>query len=436
MKSRLVRCPLVCGAGHSCRDRWHRRRRRPPAPRSRHRVRLSPATGRRRMHEDALERGAGPELADYGGFPINEAAPSVRALVQRLARDAAAPSVRRLCRSVLRSASIGNARAWEERDPHTQRLIAIHWYNQTFEGHRTIWMDGRPHPPAYAPHTWMGFSTGRFVGNALEVQTTHLKQGWLRRNGLPRKRSGDAGRILRPSRRSSDAHSGHQRSGLPGGTGRPDDRLLPSAGRSSELALCVRRRRADSRSRAGRRAELPVRRAPLREGIRRQYKIPLAAYLGGPETMYPEFAAGWRALTDADGVAQAASGRARRPRRAALSTRSRATASPRLADSRQRLSARRRRRQHRRAGRRRRPVRGRQRQRPLADKTVAAIRRLSDKPIQFIANTSFQPEHTGGNADCERRAPTRACAGHSSRCNSPTPASAPRSWRIRTCRTA
>ena len=29
-------------------------------------------------------------------------------------------------------------------------------------------MDGRPHPPAYAPHSWMGFSTGRFVGNALE----------------------------------------------------------------------------------------------------------------------------------------------------------------------------------------------------------------------------------------------------------------------------
>ena len=25
------------------------------------------------MHEDAMERGAGPELADYGGFAINEA---------------------------------------------------------------------------------------------------------------------------------------------------------------------------------------------------------------------------------------------------------------------------------------------------------------------------------------------------------------------------
>ena len=31
----------------------------------------------------------------------------------------------------------------------------------------------------------MGFSTGRFVGNALEVRTTHLKQGWYRRNGTP-----------------------------------------------------------------------------------------------------------------------------------------------------------------------------------------------------------------------------------------------------------
>jgi glyoxylase-like metal-dependent hydrolase (beta-lactamase superfamily II) len=46
-------------------------------------------------------------------------------------------------------------------------------------------MDGRPHPSAYAPHTFMGFSTGRWEGNHLVVTTTHLKQGWLRRNGVP-----------------------------------------------------------------------------------------------------------------------------------------------------------------------------------------------------------------------------------------------------------
>jgi glyoxylase-like metal-dependent hydrolase (beta-lactamase superfamily II) len=33
----------------------------------------------------------------------------------------------------------------------------------------------------------------------------------------------------------------------------------------------------------------------------------------------------------------------------------------------------------------------------LADKTVDEIRRLSNNPIQFIANTNFRPEHTGGN---------------------------------------
>jgi hypothetical protein len=31
----------------------------------------------------------------------------------------------------------------------------------------------------------MGFSTGRFEGDMLTVETTHIKQGWLRRNGLP-----------------------------------------------------------------------------------------------------------------------------------------------------------------------------------------------------------------------------------------------------------
>ena len=46
-------------------------------------------------------------------------------------------------------------------------------------------MDGRPHPPAYAAHTWMGFSTGRWQGNMLVVTTTHIKKGWLRRNGVP-----------------------------------------------------------------------------------------------------------------------------------------------------------------------------------------------------------------------------------------------------------
>src|SRR5450631_1358888 len=33
-----------------------------------------------------------------------------------------------------------------------------------------------------------------------------------------------------------------------------------------------------------------------------------------------------------------------------------------------------------------------------ADKVIAAIRKLSDKPIQYIINTHMHPDHTGGNA--------------------------------------
>ena len=76
-------------------------------------------------------------------------------------------------------------RIWEERDPQTQELIAIHNYTSTYEQNRTIWMDNRPHPPEYAPHTWMGFSTGHWDGNVFTVYTTHIKQGWHRRNGIP-----------------------------------------------------------------------------------------------------------------------------------------------------------------------------------------------------------------------------------------------------------
>src|SRR5688572_31214830 len=51
---------------------------------------------------------------------------------------------------------------------------------------RWIYMDGRPHPDELAPHTWQGFSTGEWVGQVLKVRTTHLKKGWIRRNGVPR----------------------------------------------------------------------------------------------------------------------------------------------------------------------------------------------------------------------------------------------------------
>ena len=48
-----------------------------------------------------------------------------------------------------------------------------------------IWMDGRPRPSRYAEHTRGGFTTGTWEGNTLVTVTTHMKAGFMRKNGPP-----------------------------------------------------------------------------------------------------------------------------------------------------------------------------------------------------------------------------------------------------------
>ena len=49
---------------------------------------------------------------------------------------------------------------------------------------RVIFMDGRPHLPASAPHTKVGDSIGRWEGGTLVVDTTHLSESTITNNGL------------------------------------------------------------------------------------------------------------------------------------------------------------------------------------------------------------------------------------------------------------
>ena len=136
------------------------------------------------FHEDQPERIPGPSLGDYLGLPINE---SARAFAE--AWDASRLTVpEHQCRAhsspyILRGPL--NMRIWDERDPETQQVVAIHIDISNFQQRRTVWMDGRPHPSPLAEHTWMGFSTGRWDGDALVVTTSHIKQMWHRRNGIP-----------------------------------------------------------------------------------------------------------------------------------------------------------------------------------------------------------------------------------------------------------
>jgi len=136
------------------------------------------------FHEDQPERIPGPSLGDYLGLPINE---SARAFAE--AWDASRLTVpEHQCRAhsspyILRGPL--NMRIWDERDKDTQQVVAIHLDLSNFQQRRIVWMDGRPHPSKNAEHTWMGFSTGRWDGDVLVVTTTHIKQMWHRRNGVP-----------------------------------------------------------------------------------------------------------------------------------------------------------------------------------------------------------------------------------------------------------
>jgi glyoxylase-like metal-dependent hydrolase (beta-lactamase superfamily II) len=348
------------------------------------------------LHEDALDRGAGPETADYGGVPISEAG-----RLFALSYNTSRVTLRHhQCDGYVmpyQIRALGNVRAWEERDPHTQRLIAIHWYSQTFEGHRIIWMDGRPHPPAWAPHSWMGFSTGRMVGNALEIQTTHLKQGWLRRNGLP---ESDQAAAIEFFVRHGDRLVHTAVVNDPVFLAEPlvvtTDFFRQPVDHQTWLFACddgeqILGRAPDDVPNYGFGSN------PFVKEFGDKYKIPVAAYLGGPETMYPDYAGRMGRAADAEGAAKM------RPASGAAPT-SRAV-DPEPHDGEVHIW----------------PIRanvyllvgdegnivvqvgdegpfvvdsgsGR-----LADKTVAAIRKLSDKPVQFIANTNAREEHTGGN---------------------------------------
>jgi hypothetical protein len=137
-------------------------------------------------HEDAPERLPGPELGDYLGLPLNEAG---RLRAESYDADRISVDTEYQCRphsSDYGMRGLGNLRVWTEVDATSQALIAFHTYMPAWGSYRTIWMDGRPHPPEYAEHTFQGFSTGVWEGNMLTISTTHLKANYIRRNGVPR----------------------------------------------------------------------------------------------------------------------------------------------------------------------------------------------------------------------------------------------------------
>ncbi|MBV9492957.1 MAG: hypothetical protein JOZ54_01830 [Acidobacteria bacterium] len=241
-----------------------------------------------RYHEDQVERVPGPELGDYAGLPINEGA--------RLAADSWDAS-----RLTLREhqCKVHNGpyilhgpiafRIWEEKDLRTQQVIALRMYLNTYEQERTIWMDGRPHPPEYAPHTWQGFSTGKWEGDILTVYTTHLKQEWIRRNGVPNsEKSTMIEHFIRHGNIMTHLQQWTDPVYLAEPLWRSEDFVLNERSGGNWLWPCEYVDEILSRPHSDVPNYLPGK-SPFDGDFAYRYGIPVDAAKGGPETTYPEY---------------------------------------------------------------------------------------------------------------------------------------------------
>jgi len=125
-----------------------------------------------------------PHIGDFTGIPMSKAA--------RLRAESWNASLLTLpewqCKPhgpVYIYRSISALRLSKEIDPESREITAWHAEWQRGSAEFVFYMDGRPRPSRYAPHSWTGFSTAEWVGDMLKITTTHLKEDILRRNGIP-----------------------------------------------------------------------------------------------------------------------------------------------------------------------------------------------------------------------------------------------------------
>ncbi len=344
--------------------------------------------------------GAAVMLTDYGGVPFNEAG-RLYALTWDPSRWT---SRQQQCMAYEPTRLLhggGNDRFWEDRDPFTQKLIDIKMYGQITEGTRTIWMDGRPHPPAYAKHSFLGFSTGRYDGNVLTVYTTHLKRNYIRTNGVA---MSDQATLVEHFMRHGDILTY---------TSVITDPVYLAEPLIRTSLFQRNTRNPDAWLYACDDGEQIIGRAPdqvpayafggnpyLRE-YADKYKIPLLGAMGGVESQYPEMVAKLKDRESAEAAAKTVLFPAAGPQQVSKAV------DPDPHDGEIHVL----------------PVQGDiymlvgdggniavqigeqgalvvdTGTGKLIDKTVAAIRKMiGDKPIQFVVNTSFHSDHTGGNA--------------------------------------
>jgi len=350
--------------------------------------------------EDILHRGATLVPGDNTGVPLSEAgwrkAESWdEAVVGTHERQCVPHPVQYAVRGP------GNIRMVKVIDEPTGRLIAYSLQG-SYVGHfRTVWLDGRPHPSDLAPHSYTGFSTGEWVRNTLVVKTTHMKMGYLDRNGMP---SSELGTMTEHFIRHGDHLTVvtfiHDPVFLNDAFVRSTDFVLNSAGNAGAWGMCGPDQIVDElvdRPAGYVPHHLPGTVDPGRETFLKTRNVPLEAAHGGANTLLPEYGARLRELAKNPGAVASTEGLA--------CGGNRCVAPPRNDGSDVRVTK----------------VQGKVYMisgaggniaaqvgddgvvlvnagtGKVTDKVVAAVRGLTNRPIRFVLDTAPDLENIGGN---------------------------------------
>ena len=200
---------------------------------------------------------------------------------------------------------LSQMRVWSDVDPATQKVIAYHGHLNQQEQETTIWMDGRPHPPANALHTWSGFTTGEWEGDVLVTTTTHLKETYIRRSGLMRSDRSRRAFAMAAHRRLPADHVDSLRPGADGGAVHSNHDDVDRGSHAGRRPVSVRGGDGGCRAHEGKcgisfpgRACCPV----LNPKLTDRFGTPYEARLGGSETMYPEYIAKMKTFPRPEGL--------------------------------------------------------------------------------------------------------------------------------------
>jgi len=243
-----------------------------------------------RLHEDWQDHSPGPEVVDYLGLPINGDA---RAKALSYTASVLSLPERQCLYYPPQYVVIGpqGFKIWEEADPVTGRTLAWKIGAAIDRDVVTIWMDGRPHPSANAPHPFAGFTTGVWEGDMLTTYTTHIKSGYLRRNGVP---SSDQATVTEHIVRHGDILTILAVIEDPIYLTEPyiisrSWQLDPKTEIPKTPAPCMPEAEVARLDGQGAIPHVLPGRNPFVDEVTKMYHIPVETVMGGAETMYPEY---------------------------------------------------------------------------------------------------------------------------------------------------